>query len=78
MKLSLIAYDPIIQASRLYARDFADDLTENHEGYSHTISAVGGFDSAAFPRGYGEENDNCPKVADHAESYPSGKSEKRC
>jgi len=48
MSLSLIAYDPIIQSQGLYSREFADDITANHEGWTHTISAVGGFDSASF------------------------------
>ena len=48
MSLSLIAYENITQSQTLYARDFVDDLTDKHEGYAHTISAVGGYDSASF------------------------------
>jgi len=45
--LSLISYEPVNE-SGLYAREFVDDLTDNHWGYTHTISAVGGFTSANF------------------------------
>lgn len=46
--LSLIAYEDLVSAQGLYAQTFVDDLTANHEGYTHTISAVGGFDTASF------------------------------
>lgn len=46
-RLSLIAYEPV-QEQGLYARQFVDDLTGNHEGYRHVVRAVGGFESANF------------------------------
>lgn len=46
--LSLMAYETLTQSQGLYARDFVDDLTDKHERYTHTISAVGGFDTANF------------------------------
>jgi len=46
-KLTLLAYEPLSEQG-LYAREFIDDLTANHQGYTHTISAVGGYDSAGF------------------------------
>ena len=49
--LSLMAYETLVQSQGLYSREFVDDLTDNHEGYAHTISAVGGFDSASFRLG---------------------------
>lgn len=49
--LNLIAYEPIINASVLYGLNFTDDLTENHQNYTHTINAVGGFESASFSLG---------------------------
>lgn len=45
--LPLLAFEPLSETG-LYARDFVDDLTENHQGYTHTISAMGGFDKASF------------------------------
>lgn len=45
--LSLIAYEPV-QEQGLYAREFVDNITGNHEGYRHVIKAVGGFESASF------------------------------
>jgi hypothetical protein len=51
MALSLMAYEPIVQSRGLYSRDFVDDLTDKHERYNHTISAVGGFDTATFQLG---------------------------
>lgn len=48
MTLSLIAYENIVEASTLYGLNQVDDLSENHEGWQHTIKAVGGFDSASF------------------------------
>lgn len=45
--LNLIAYEPLSEQG-LYSRDFIDDITGNHSGYTHTISAVGGFDTATF------------------------------
>jgi hypothetical protein len=47
MSLTLIAYEPLSEQG-LYAREFIDDITANHEAYTHTISAVGGFDVAGF------------------------------
>lgn len=47
MSLTLIAYEPLSEQG-LYAREFVEDITANHEQYTHTISAVGGFDSATF------------------------------
>lgn len=47
MSLTLKAYEPLSEQG-LYAREFIDDITANHEGYTHTISAVGGFDTAQF------------------------------
>jgi len=46
--LSLVAYEPIPQASGLYARDFIDDITENHERGQFTTAAVGGYDNSSF------------------------------
>ena len=51
MGLSLMAYEPLVQSQGLYSRDFIDDLTDKHERYNHTISAVGGFDTASFQLG---------------------------
>lgn len=47
MSLTLKAHEPLSEQG-LYAREFIDDITVNHEGYTHTISAVGGFDTAQF------------------------------
>lgn len=47
MSLTLKAYEPLSEQG-LYAREFIDDITGNHEAYTHTISAVGGFDVASF------------------------------
>lgn len=47
MTLTIIAYEPLSEQG-LYARDFIEDVTENAESYNHTISAVGGFDTAGF------------------------------
>lgn len=47
IRLPLLAYEPLTELG-LYAREFVDDLSANHEGYNHTISAVGGFDTASF------------------------------
>lgn len=41
------AYQPLTEQG-LYAENFQEDLTLNHEGWTHTISAVGGFDTAKF------------------------------
>src|SRR3972149_4996900 len=46
-KLRLLAYEPLSEQG-LYSREFIDDLTGNHAGWTHCISAVGGFDSAGF------------------------------
>lgn len=46
-RLSLIAYEPV-QEQGLYARQFIDDVTGNHDGWTHVIKAVGGFESASF------------------------------
>lgn len=48
MTLSLIAYENLVEASTLYGLNQVDDLSDNHEGWQHTIKAVGGFDSASF------------------------------
>lgn len=48
MGLSLVAYEPLVEAQGLYARDFIDDITENHENGMFSISAVGGFDQSTF------------------------------
>lgn len=45
--LALLANEPLTEIG-LYSRDFLDDLTDNHEGYTHTISAVNGYDTANF------------------------------
>lgn len=45
--LSLKAFEPLSEGG-LYGREFADDLTGNHEGGRFLISAVGGFDSSSF------------------------------
>lgn len=50
-RLSLIAYESLTQSQGLYAREFVDDLTANHDSYNHVISAVGGFDTASFTLG---------------------------
>lgn len=47
-KLSLIAYQSIVDSQGLYAANFTDDITDNHEGWTHTIKSVGGFDTATF------------------------------
>lgn len=47
MSLTLVAYEPLTNQG-LYSADFSDDLTANHEGWSHTIMAVGGYDQASF------------------------------
>lgn len=49
--LTLVAYESLIESNVLYGRNFIDDLTANHDGYTHTINAVGGFDSASFRLG---------------------------
>lgn len=46
--LSIIAYEPIVESQGLYARDFIDDITKNHENGMFSISAVGGFDQSTF------------------------------
>ncbi len=46
--ISILAHEPLTENSVLYSRDFIEDITENQEGYTHTISAVGGFDTANF------------------------------
>lgn len=46
--LSLMAYEPLIASQGLYSREFVQDLTPVHQGWSHVVSAVGGFDSAGF------------------------------
>lgn len=48
MSLRLVAYENLVQSNTLYGRKFIDDITDNHEGYNHTISAIGGFDTASF------------------------------
>ena len=48
MNPTLIAYESLQNSNKLYAREFVDDLSIKHERYTHTISAVGGFDKAAF------------------------------
>lgn len=45
--LTLLAYEPLSEQG-LYAREFVDDLTANHANYTHTINAVGGYESATF------------------------------
>lgn len=45
--LTLLAYEPLSEQG-LYARDFFDDITENHDSYTHIIKALGGFDKANF------------------------------
>lgn len=47
-KLTLMAYESLVESQGLYSRQFVDDITANHESYTHTINAVGGFDSASF------------------------------
>jgi hypothetical protein len=58
MRPSLFAYESL-QEQGIYARQFVEDLTDRHEGYTHTISAVGGFTEASFslkgPRSYLED-----------------------
>lgn len=44
---TLKAYKPITRES-LYDNNFLEDLTHNHEAYTHTISAEIGFDTATF------------------------------
>lgn len=46
-RLTLMAYEPLSEIG-LYHREFVDDLTGNHQNYTHTITAVGGYDSAGF------------------------------
>lgn len=47
MSLALVAYEPVTNQG-LYAGDFVEDITANHEGYNHVITAVGGYDTASF------------------------------
>lgn len=51
---SLIAFESLSETG-LYARELVDDLTTNHQAYTHTISAIGGFDAASFNIGGTEE-----------------------
>jgi hypothetical protein len=46
--LTLHAYEPLTISNLLYSRDYIDDITLNHEGYTHTILAVGGYNTANF------------------------------
>lgn len=50
-KLPLIAYEPLVESGSLYGRKFVDDITDNHDNYTHIVMAVGGFDSASFSLG---------------------------
>lgn len=45
--LSLIAYEPLSEQG-LYARDFVDDVSPNHERGQFSIAAVGGYDRSSF------------------------------
>lgn len=47
-KFALIASESLVNSQGLYAAEFADDITNNHEGWTHTINAVGGFEAANF------------------------------
>lgn len=47
-ELTLMAFESLVDHSTLYGSKFSEDLTGNHEGYQHVISAVGGFDTAGF------------------------------
>ncbi|MHC4617953.1 MAG: hypothetical protein ACYTEQ_09390 [Planctomycetota bacterium] len=45
--ISLLAFERLSEQG-LYSGDFNQDLTDIHQGYQHTISAVGGYDTASF------------------------------
>ena len=47
MTLTLKAYEPLISLG-LYSREFIDDITENHEGYNHSVTVIGGYESSSF------------------------------
>lgn len=46
--LTLMAYEPLFAQQGLYSGEFVQDLTPCHQGWSHVVSAIGGFDSAGF------------------------------